>query len=210
MRTSRIASAAIAILMAAVPAAMAQTRSSFTGTITDTSGAVMPGVSIVLESPDLVGGAQSVTTDERGAYRFSDLPPGTYSLTASLSGFQSTQRTNIRLLFGTTLTVDMSLRVGGNAETVTVEGRSPTVDVTTARSTVKIDSDLIENAPTVTDPRNGVDIMSMAPGIVSHSAFGGARDANEILFDGTPTTLPERQGTNSAVVNPTWMDEVQV
>ena len=190
--------------------ALAQTRSSITGTVTDSSQAVLPGATVTLESPGLVGGAQTATTDQRGVYRFADLAPGTYQLTASLAGFQSVRRTGLRLLFGATQTIDLSLGVGGATDTVTVEGRSPTVDVTTAQATSRVDSDLIQNTPSVTDPRNGLELMSMNPGVNLRSALGGSRDANEILLDGAPTTLPERQGTNAAVINSNWIEEVQV
>jgi hypothetical protein len=196
-------------LLVAGPA-LAQTRSHVTGSVRDSSGALLPDVTILLDSPDLVGGTQTVTSDERGVYRFVDLPPGVYEITGSRAGFQTVKRTGVRLLFGTTATVDLVLGVGGAAETLTVEGRSPAVDVTTAQSTSKIDADLIQSTPTVTDPRNGLELMAMSPGINARSALGGARDANEVLFDGTPTTLPERQGTNAAVINSNWMQEIQV
>lgn len=194
-----------------VPSASAQTRSSFTGTVRDATGGVLPGATVTLESPDLVGGAQRVTTRERGEYRFSDLPAGTYDITASLSGFQAVKRKGLPILFGTTLTVDLVLGVGGGAETLTVEGRAPTVDVTTAQAKASVSKDLIQNVPTGTDPRGGVDnLLSLSPGVNLRSAFGGSRDANELLFDGVATTLPERQGTNAAVINSNWMDEVQI
>jgi hypothetical protein len=90
-----------------------------TGTVTDPAGGVLPGATVVLESPDVVGGATTVTTDEKGTYRFNDLPPGTYQLTVSLTGFQTLRRTGLRVSFGTALTVDLPLAVG-TVETVTV------------------------------------------------------------------------------------------
>jgi hypothetical protein len=209
---SAVRSAFMAAVVAAsfVPSAVAQTRASFTGTVTDSTGAVVPGATVTLESPDAVGGTQSATTNERGEYRFSDLPPGTYDITASLNGFQTVKRSGLRILFGSTLTIDLTLGVTGATETVTVEGKAPTVDVTTAQATSSVDSDLLQNTPTVSDPRNGLELMALSPGVNLRSAFGGSRDANEVLFDGTPTTLPERQGTNAAVVNSNWMEEIQV
>jgi carboxypeptidase family protein len=211
MSATRNAFLAIAFTASIVPAVSAQTRSSFTGTVSDSTGAILPGASVTLESGDLVGGAQHVTSDERGQYRFSDLPPGTYDLTASLSGFQTLKRTGLRILFGTTLTVDLVLGVGGTTETLVVEGKAPTVDVTTAQTTSKIDKDLIQDTPVSADPRSSDEtIFAMSPGVNFRSAFGGARSANEVLFDGTPTTLPERQGTNAIVINSNWLEELQV
>jgi hypothetical protein len=211
MSAIRRAALIAALTAAFAPAAWAQTRSSFQGTVTDTSGAVLPGATVILESPDAVGGAQQSTTNEHGQYRFSDLPPGTYTLTASLTGFQTVKRTGQKILFGTTLTIDLQLGVGAATETVIVDGKAPTVDVTTAQAIQSVGKEVLDNNPTGTDPRQGVDnILSLAPGVNVRSAFGGSRDANELLFDGMATTLPERQGANGAVVNSNWMDEVQI
>jgi hypothetical protein len=207
----RIRLAVLAALLAIVASsAGAQTRSSFVGTVSDTSGGTIPGATVTLESPDAVGGVRTFTTNERGEYRFVDLPPGTYELTASLTGFQTVKRTGLRIQFGTTLTVDLTLGVSGAQETVTVEGKAPTVDVTTAKSVTTVNEDLIQQAPTMIDVRRANDLISLSPGVYQGSAFGGATDANEVLFDGTPTTLPERQGINAIVINPAWMQEIQV
>jgi hypothetical protein len=211
MKAIRNAFLAVTLTAVAIPAAWGQTWSSFTGTIFDSTGAVVPGATVTLESPDLVGGVQTTSTNERGEYRFNDLPPGTYDLTASMTGFQTVKRKGLRILFGTTLTVDITVGIGNTRESLTVEGRAPTVDVTTAQATSKIDNDLIEKAPTVTDPRNSDEaIFAMSPGVNVRAAYGGARSANEVLFDGTPTTLPERQGTNAIVINSNWLEELQV
>jgi hypothetical protein len=216
MRISGMSAARVVVSLAwvlavvpTVPRAWAQTRASITGSVTDGTGAVLPGATLTLESPNLVGGAQSVTSDERGGYRFSDLPPGAYQLQASLAGFQTLQRKGLRLTFGTTITVDISLTVG-TAETVTVEGESPTVDVTTAQSTTKVDADLIQNLPLFTNQREAYTVFELSPGSKDRASFGGSRDSNELLLDGAPATLPERQGTNSAVVATNWLEEVQV
>jgi hypothetical protein len=210
MKGLAIALCGAACLLVSVASADAQTRSSITGVVTDATHAVVPGVTVTLASPDLVGGAQTIVTGQDGAYRFSDLPPGLYNVSAQLSGFQALDRSSMRLLFGTTLTVDFTLAVGNVAERMEVVGRAPAVDVTTARSTSKIDENLLQATPTVTDQRNGLEIMAMSPGVNLRSALGAARDANEVLLDGSPATAPERQATNAAVINSDWMEEIQV
>jgi hypothetical protein len=204
----------LALLMGLVLAssnAWAQTRSSITGTVKDSSGGVLPGVAVSLDSPQLVGGQQNVITNERGEYRFIDLPPGTYELTAALTGMQTARRTGLALRFATTATIDLVLGIGGATETVVVEGRAPVVDVTTAEATTKIEATLLEDTPVTRNQAGGAaELIQLSPGIVAHSSFGGARDANELLLDGSPTTIPERQGTNAAVVNSNWLQEIQV
>ena len=209
MKALAIALCGAAWLLATVPIA-AQTRSSIVGIVTDPSAAILPGVTVTLTSPDLVGGAKTAMTGPDGTYRFADLPPGVYDLRAQLSGFQTLDRSALRLLFGTTLTVDLTLAVGSLTERMVVVGRAPAVDVTTARSTSKIDEHLLLATPTVTDQRNGLEIMAMSPGVNLRSALGAARDANEVLLDGSPATAPERQATNAAVINSDWMEEIQV
>jgi len=187
----------------------AQTRSAIVGVVSDGTGAVLPGTSLTLESSALVGGPQSAISNAQGGYRFVDLPPGTYSLSVSLTGFRGLKRTGLRLQFGTTLTIDAALEVG-SAESVTVEGRTPLVDVTTAQSTTKIDSDLLLGLALVVNKRSSVELLELTPGIKDHSAYGGSRDANELLLDGAPTTVPDRQGANAVVIASNWLEEIQV
>src|SRR5438876_8862588 len=86
-----------------------QTRTVITGTARDGKGAVAPGASVVLRSPDMVGGERTTVTDAQGLYRFPDLSPGTYTVRASLPGFQTLERTGLQAPFGTTLTIDLVL-----------------------------------------------------------------------------------------------------
>jgi len=136
----------IGVLLAAA-AASAQTRSSITGTVKDAGGGVLPGVTLTLESPGMVGGAQTDTSGTDGQYRFSDLPPAVYTLTAALQGFQTVKRTDLRVPFGTTLTIDVTMSVGAVSESLTVSGQSPVVDVKTSAATQKLDRELLEALP---------------------------------------------------------------
>lgn len=198
-----------ALVAALTSPAAGQTRSAVVGKVSDGTGGVLPGASVTLESPQLVGGALRAGTNERGEYRFVDLPPGSYQLTAALAGFETRRAHGIRVPFGTTVTLDMALRVGA-AETVTVEERSPTVDVTAAESRSLVDKDLILSLPVLSNQRDAYTVFELAPGSKDRAAFGGSRDSNELMMDGAPTTLPERQGTNSAVIASNWLEEVQV
>src|SRR5438552_5577643 len=117
------------ILLLFVPAiAAAQTGAAVTGVVADTSGAVLPGVTVEARSPALIEQLRSAVTDESGRYRIVDLRPGTYSMTFTLPGFASVMREGIELSGTFVANVDAQLRVGGLQETVTVTGETPVVD----------------------------------------------------------------------------------
>lgn len=205
----------VALLLAAglgaiIDAEGQEVRGRIVGVARDATGAALAGASITLSGPALIGGDQTVISDERGEYRFFDLPPGTYALSGTLSGFSPLRRPDIRLLAGTTLTIDLNMQVASTAEQVTVSGDAPVVDVTTTASGVKIDGAMLQELPLLQNKREGADIINGLPGVNSRAAFGGARDANLMLMDGAVSTVPNFGGTNGIVVNPTWMEEVQV
>ena len=109
--------------------ALAQAQSVFTGTVKDTSGAVMPGVTVEAASPVLIEKVKSAITDENGLYRIVDLRPGIYTLTFTLPGFNTITRAGIELQSNFTATINVELSVGTLQESVTVSGASPVVDV---------------------------------------------------------------------------------
>src|SRR6266508_3386262 len=118
---------ALACLLAVPTTARAQ--SSFAGVVRDTTGAVMPGVTVEAASPALIEKVRSVTTDANGAYRIENLRPGIYALTFTLPGFSNVKKDAIELSSNFTATINADLKVGAVEETVTVSGESPIVDV---------------------------------------------------------------------------------
>src|SRR5690606_21296739 len=92
-------------------------------------GAVLPGVTVTVESPALIGGARTVPTGDAGAYQLTGLPPGTYVVTFELPGFTTVRRENVIVQVAQVVRVDVEMAVGGLEETVTVSGESPVVDV---------------------------------------------------------------------------------
>src|SRR5688572_32303334 len=113
-----------------VPGAHAQGQSgSIAGVVRDTSGAVLPGVTVEAASPALIEKVRTVVTDGEGQYKVIDLRPGTYAITFGLAGFSSVKREGIELTAGFTATVNAEMRVGAVEETVTVSGASPLIDV---------------------------------------------------------------------------------
>lgn len=200
---------ALAIMLWAQSSA-AQTRSALVGTITDESGGVLPGVTVTLEGARLLGGPSTTVTGADGHYRFPDLLPGEYTVTAALDGFQPVRRERIQLLSATTVTVDLAMGVATLTEAITVVGATPTVDVTTTASTVKLEAVLLQDLPNV-NRRLGFEIIHQAPGVADRSGYGGARDANSLMVDGMAVTMPQRAGIDAAsMISINWMEEVQV
>src|SRR5262245_60847046 len=135
-------------IVAAVPdAALAQT-SGIAGVVRDTSGAVMPGVTVEASSPALIEQARSVTTDAQGQYKIVDLRPGTYTVTFTLPGFATVKREGIELPATFVATVSVELRVGALEETVTVTGASPVVDTQNVIRRQVVSKDIIDAMPT--------------------------------------------------------------
>jgi hypothetical protein len=189
----------------------AQTRSMLTGVIRDDTGAVMPGVTVTLTSPSRVGGPKAAVTNAEGAYRLPDLSPGSYALTAELSGFQTVKRTGLEVPFAATLTVDLVLQIANVAETVIVTGAGPVVDVKSAAAAPTMTKELLENLPLATDQRLVVNLLELTPGMYGRSVFGSTRDTNNLTVDGVPLTHPQRGSIQGLYgINRNWLQEMQV
>jgi len=128
--------------------AVARAQSVFTGTVKDTSGAVMPGVTVEAASPALIEGVRSAITDENGSYRIADLRPGTYKLTYTLPGFNTVIRDGVELQGNFTATINIDLSVGTLQESVTVSGASPVVDVQSNAKQQVLTRDVLSAVPT--------------------------------------------------------------
>src|SRR5687767_13871176 len=100
-----------------------------TGMVKDTSGAVMPGVTVEASSPVLIEKVRTAVTDGAGQYRIIDLRPGEYVVTFTLTGFNTVRREGVVLTGEFTATIDADLRVGALEESITVSGQTPVVDV---------------------------------------------------------------------------------
>ncbi len=129
----------------------AQTRTgSISGTVRDATSQVLPGVSVTLEGPTLVT-AQVTSSSDAGLYRFINLPPGTYDIRAELSGFQSITLQAIRVDIARNTPVDIAMQLATVAETVTVIGESPLVDVKSTVTGASFDEQLLAEVPSARD-----------------------------------------------------------
>jgi len=116
--------------------------------VKDTTGAVLPGVTVEAASPALIERVRTVVTDAQGQYKIVDLRPGTYTITFTLPGFATVKREGLELTTGFTAPANAELRVGSLEETVTVSGASPVVDVQNVRSQNVLSREVLDTIPT--------------------------------------------------------------
>jgi hypothetical protein len=121
---------------------------SVAGVVRDTSGAVLPGVTVEASSAALIEKVRSVVTDDQGLYRIVDLRPGVYVVTFSLPGFRALKRDGLELTTGFTATVNAELSVGALEETITVSGEAPVVDIQNVRQQTTLARETLDALPT--------------------------------------------------------------
>src|SRR5688500_7682417 len=129
-----------------VPVA-AHAQASIAGVVRDTSGAVLPGVTVEAASPALIEKVRSVVTDGAGQFRVVDLRPGVYSVTFTLPVFNALKRDGIELAGTFNVTVSADMRVGSVEETVTVTGEASVVDVQSVTQQVTMWKDVLDAIP---------------------------------------------------------------
>ena len=154
-RSTRFALALLALvgLLHPVPAAaQAVGTATIAGTVTDSSGAVLPGVTVEATSPALIEGTRSVTTNEAGRYSIVNLRPGTYTVTFSLAGFSTVKREGIELTSDFTANVNSQLALGAVKETVTVQARPPVIDVQSVGQAKVYTREVVDALPTERTP----------------------------------------------------------
>jgi hypothetical protein len=156
----------------ASPAAAQGTTGSINGTVSDNSGAILPGVTITASGRAIMG-RQTAVTNDQGQYRFPALPPGPYRLEYQLSGFSTVVREEIIVSVGFTATVNVQLQVATLAETVTVTGQSPVVDTQNSNVQTNFTQEMIKSLP---NARDLWALIAVAPGTTMESFdVGGSR-----------------------------------
>ncbi len=136
-----------ALACLALPAAV-QAQSAIAGTVKDTSGAVLPGVTVEVASPVLIEKSRTAVTSGQGQYLVTDLRPGTYSVTFTLAGFNTLVRQGIEVPTNFTSTINVELKVGTLEENVTVTGASPVVDVSSTSKVQVMSREVLDALPT--------------------------------------------------------------
>ncbi|MGE3273651.1 MAG: carboxypeptidase regulatory-like domain-containing protein [Vicinamibacterales bacterium] len=155
MSRTRVLVVALSALLAVVPAFAQVQTGSILVRVSDEQGGGVPGATVTIASSALIAGSATGVTDTAGAYRFPSLPPGSYTIRAELSGFQTLVRESVTVVVGQTTPIDLVMRVAALAETVTVTGASPVIDTTSATVAVNLSEQLLQSTP------GGRDIWSL-------------------------------------------------
>ena len=153
-----------AALVMLLPAAAVAQEGQIAGTVRDTSGGVIPGVTVEVTSPALIEKVRSAITDGLGQYRLTNLPVGTYSVTFTLAGFSKQQRDNIVLTTGFTAPVNATMSVGQLEQVITVTSEAPVVDVQSSRQVATFAGEAIRELPTT---RNIRSMLTLTPGLTN-------------------------------------------
>ena len=182
-----VALASALLFLSGLALAQSGSTGAIEGKVLDEEGNPLPGAEVKLSSPDMIGGTKVWTTQADGKFRFVALLRGTYALEASLSGFATVKREDIRVYVGQTITVDLALKVGKLEEQVTVTAMSPLVDVKDSQlNATNLDKQMIQTVGGETRAvRASSELINLAPGIKDRSAMGAAqRSSNQWQIDG--------------------------
>jgi len=162
------------LCLALLPAAALAQQATIAGVAKDTSGAVLPGVTVEIASPALIEKTRSAVTDGSGQYQIIQLVPGTYTVTFTLQGFNTFKRDSVEVSGNGVVTVNADMKVGEIAETITVTGQTSLVDVRSAGVQKVVTKEIVDAVPT---GRLGINLAALQPGIILGAA-GGAGVAN--------------------------------
>jgi len=182
----------VVLLAAPVLFAQSSTTGSIEGTVSDNTGAPLPGVTVEVRSAALQG-VRSDTTDLKGHFRFTLLPAGSYNVSATLSGFNTVQQQNVGVQLNKTVTLDVRMSAAVQAS-ITVTAAAPVVDVTTAQSGANITAQTLQSLPLA---RNFTAAAQVAPGVATEqtgpaagqvTVYGSSGAENDYIVDGLDTT----------------------
>ena len=186
-----------ALVLLLLPAA-ANAQATLAGVVRDNSGAVLPGVTIEATSPVLIEKSRTAISDGTGQYRITELPPGTYALTFTLSGFGVVRRSDVEVRGSGVIPINAELRLGALQETITVTGESPLVDTQSTRREMVLTNDTINSLPAT---RSYGALLNAIPGLSTNTgstsamatpdmtfftANGGRQNGGQVQIDGMP------------------------
>jgi hypothetical protein len=209
----------------AIVSAQGTSAASIAGVVRDSSGGVLPGVTVEATSPVLIERTRTAVTDDQGQYRILELRPGTYTVTFSLQGFSALKREGLELPPNFTATVNVEMTVGAVSETITVSGQTPVVDVTNVTNQRVVSRALLDAVPTsksmlavaalmpaVVTPPNAQDVGgTKGEQSVRISVHGGKPGDQRLLQDGMSYNSLAVEGTGRGFyMNPLAAQEVVI
>jgi hypothetical protein len=202
---------------------LARAQATLTGTVRDPSGAVLPGVTVEAASPVLIERVRTVVTDGTGQYRLTELPPGAYSMTFTLSGFSVVKREGVAVSGSGVIPINVELRVGALSETITVTGETPIVDTQSTRRQSVLSSEIINTLPAT---RTYGALLTAIPGVqvglgggsaittpfmTFFTANGGRANEGRMMIDGLNVAASfNGGGVSTFIYDITNAEEMQV
>ena len=177
---------AVLVLLSGFAFSQSSTTGAIEGKVTDDQGSPLPGAQVKLASPDLIGGARVKLTNAEGRFRFVALLRGTYTVEASLAGFATARRDEVRVFVGETIAIDLALRIGKLEEEVTVIGAAPLVDVKdTQMNATNLDKQMLQTVGAEMRWKDSTNLINLAPGVQDGSAMGAPSSvSNQWQIDG--------------------------
>ena len=169
-------------------------QASITGVVRDQSDAVLPGVTVEAASPVLIEKVRSVVTDANGRYSLVDLRPGDYTVTFTLTGFNTVKREMVALAGSGTVSVNVDMRGGALEETITVTGAAAVVDVQSTTRQRVMSREVIDAIPTSRIPYS---VAALVPGVTMRNGSG----ASAVRTGGAPAATSRRTAWWSMAVS---------
>jgi hypothetical protein len=202
--------------------AAAHAQASIAGVVKDTTGAMLPGVTVEASSDVLIEKVRSVVSDGTGQYRIVDLRPGTYTVTFTLNGFTTVKRGGVELTGAFTASIDAEMPVGQIEETIVVTSETPIVDIQSSRRQTTISGDVVNAIPSarsyagivylipaITTQSGSAADVQVVPGLVVFGAAGGRTNEGRLQVDGVNVGASfNGAGTSGYLVDMTNSQEV--
>ncbi|PYS46319.1 MAG: hypothetical protein DMG13_30275, partial [Acidobacteria bacterium] len=193
----------ICVLAFSGSASAQETTGGIQGTVKDPQGAVIPGATVEVSSPALIG-RKSATTDSGGFFHFEQLPPGIYSISVNATGFAPQTQSNLELRVGALPTVNLTMQVGGITQEVNVSAEAAVIDITQSKVQTNVTEEVLQNIPKL---RSFQSVIPFAPGArqeplqsaresrIGGYQINGASDAENVyLIDGVNATDVQNGG----------------
>jgi hypothetical protein len=197
----------VLVTVFAMEVAWGQQSSAISGVVRDSSGGVLPGVTVEAASPSLIEKVRTTTTDAQGRYLIGDLVPGTYTVTFTMEGFSTVRQQSFTLTSGFTAQVSADMQVGALEETLTVTAAVPLVDVSSGKRQTVVSADVLSTLPVST--KNLQALIEITPGWTGLSDVGGqylqepgafhGKRGSKVSFDGM--VVENSDGNSSYQIN---------